>query len=70
MCLLNLKDGEIDGWIIATDADDLRRQCEGRLIGGELNDRMRRAAEWLYVNGYGVSRGKHDLPGGFTLLVD
>lgn len=70
MCLLSMKDGQPDGWIIATDADELRRECESR--GGifESNQSMRPVAEWLYRNSYGLRRGKHELPGGLLLLVD
>lgn len=70
MCLLSIENGQPTGWVIATDADELRRECESRGRFFESNDTMRSVAEWLYVNSYGLQRGRHDLPGGLILLVD
>lgn len=62
LCIVHLTpDKEIDGWFIATDTHDARRKASA--IGAhDLASQM-----------YGlefVRSGKHELGGGFVMLVD
>jgi hypothetical protein len=64
ICILAMNDDTrhhaIEGWMIATDVDDLRRQADA---AGE-----RDLAELLY-RAWELPRGKHVLPTGHIALV-
>lgn len=64
-CIIKQTDGigpdSIEGWIIGTDLDDLRRRAQA-------NGEMSLAAELYSL--YEVPPGKHILNSGFILLVD
>jgi hypothetical protein len=61
ICILKMTSAEIDGWIIATDIDDARRQAQGTWN----ND----LAATLYRMTFIPTAGKHAIPGGYIMLV-
>ncbi|MEM6483813.1 MAG: hypothetical protein AAF662_02345 [Pseudomonadota bacterium] len=60
ICIIKQDQGEITGWIIATDLDDARRQAQG---AGQLS-----LAQLLYQT-YEVQPGKLMLQTGHIMLV-
>ncbi len=67
MCLVDFADGEISGWIIGTDAHDVRRQVEANSWSDDTG-RLQRVAGELYVREF-FPPGRHELPTGHSLLV-
>ncbi len=61
ICVLKIVDGKVSGWILATDTHEARRKAEGALLPD--------LAQALYRMEF-PQRGKHDLPGGYVMLVD
>lgn len=60
ICILKIENGEINGWIIATDLEDAKQQAQG--IGNfELIDDLAELNE--------IKPGKHVTASGFTMLV-
>jgi len=70
MCLLDVADGEIRGWLMGVDSYDMRRKVDATLgTGGDW--RATHIAEWFYRHDSLFLRpGRYDLPHGFLLLVD
>ena len=60
ICILKLNAANIDGWVIAPDIDEARRKMQG--IDMELAGHLYRM--------FDPPRGRHELPGGYTMLVD
>jgi len=61
ICILKMKDGEIDGWFIATDLDDACRQAYG------CGDKE--LANFFYRGWQLPPPGKYTLPTGHIALV-
>jgi len=61
ICILKMQGGEITGWIIANDIPDARRYAEAALQGD--------LAGQLYRMEFTPTQGKHELPGGYVMLV-
>lgn len=61
LCIVKVVNGEIDGWIIATDTHDARRKA---MAAGHTE-----LAQQLYRIDFPRS-GKTQLQGGYTMLVD
>jgi len=60
ICILKMNGQEIEGWIIATDMHDARRQAQ-------MGDRP--LADTLYRTEFVPRPGKYPLPGGYLMLV-
>jgi len=58
ICILKMNGHEIEGWIIATDVDDARRQAADQSL-----------AATLYRMGFVPRPGKYPLSGGYLMLV-
>jgi hypothetical protein len=67
MCILDLTEGEVTGWIIGADTHDLRRQVDA-IRWNDPTGRLNALAAHLYLTEF-AAPGKHILPTGHFLLV-
>lgn len=61
ICILKIENGDVKGWIIATDVHDARRKAEGAW--------QTELAQQLYRMEF-PPKGKTVLPGGYVMLVE
>jgi hypothetical protein len=60
LCIVRIENGELKGWIIATDVHDARRRAQAAFD----NDLAQRLSGIEFP-----TSGRHDLGNGYTMLV-